>query len=221
MVDLILLLFISISLPLAMMLLAVRGRTRMVFVFILCGLCACLVSANLNTVMLNWLGVTKFYMTVNITPIVEELSKLLPILVYAFAFKPERNDLLEGGIACGIGFSVLENAVILARAANTVTVLTALVRGIGAGMMHALCVCISAYGISLFRKRKKWFLPGTVALVICAMTFHSLYNILVQSTYYFLGVAVNVVIYAAVLVALRSKKGFCRTVQSRRKKPSA
>ena len=205
MVDLILLLFISISLPLALMLFVVRGRMRSVFIFLLCGLIACLAAAYINTAVLNLLGVTKFYMTVNVTPIFEELLKLLPILVCLVVAKPKQNDLIESGIACGIGFAILENAVIIARAADTVSLVTAVIRGVGAGMMHTLCVCISAYGISLFRKRKKWFLPVTAALVICAMTYHSLYNILVQSTYYFLGVAVNAVIYAVLFISVRLK----------------
>lgn len=187
-----------------MMLFVVHGRMRLVFIFILCGLCACLAAAYINTAALNLLGVTKFYMTVNVTPMFEEFLKLLPILVYLFAAKPERSDLIESGIACGIGFSVLENAVIIARAADTVSLVTAVIRGVGAGMMHALCVCISAYGISLFGKRKRWFLPVTAALVICAMTYHSLYNILAQSPYYFLGVAVNAVIYAVLFFSVRT-----------------
>ena len=206
MVELIVLLFVAIALPLALMLFAVRGRTRTIFAFMLCGLCACLAAAFINTAFLRFLSVSKFYMTVNVTPIIEEILKLLPLIVYTMAFKPERRDLLDAGIACGIGFAMLENALIIARAASSVSLFTAVVRGIGAGMMHALCVCIVAFGISLMQKRRKWFLPGTAALVICAMTVHSLYNILIQSRFYLLGLLFNVVLYAVLLVTVRIRK---------------
>lgn len=200
MVDLSVLLFICIALPIAMMLFVFRGQARILMGFLLFGLTACLLSAYLNTAAWHLLDSTKFYITVNVSPIIEELAKMLPILIFAFCFHPNRKNLIEAAVCCGLGFAILENALIVAQNAASVSLLTALLRGIGAGMMHSLCTGAVACGLSLMAEKRKWFLTGTVALSVTAMTYHSLYNILVQSEFPFLGVVLTVGTFAVVLL---------------------
>ena len=181
MANLNLFLFISIVIPLCMLLLLVTGKSRRLVLFFILGITACLFCGELNGMLLRFFESTKYF-TVNISPITEELCKAFPVIVYAFMYKPERQQLLESGVAVGIGFAVLENAFVLASNIGYITVGLAVARGIGAGMMHGLCQAAVAYGLSYITKHRKLSYTGTITFLCVAIVYHSIYNCLVQST---------------------------------------
>jgi hypothetical protein len=61
------------------------------------------------------------------------------------------------------------------------------VRAFGAGLMHGMCTLLVGVGISFVKKRSKIFVVGTFALLSTAITYHGIYNMLVQSDYELIG----------------------------------
>ena len=181
MANLNLFLFISITIPLCMLLLLVKGKSRRLVLFFIFGITSCLLCGLLNGIFVKYFESTNYF-TVNISPITEELCKAFPVIIYAFMYKPERQHLLECGVAVGIGFAVLENAFVLASNVAIITVGLAVARGIGAGMMHGLCQAAVAYGLSYITKYRVLFYTGTITFLCIAIVYHSIYNCFVQSS---------------------------------------
>ena len=123
-----------------------------------------------------------FEITIIVTPITEELLKTVPVLVFATAMCPKKETLFTASMAVGIGFAVLENAYYLLNDASF-NMLDAVVRAFGAGLMHGMCTLLVGVGISFVNKRRKIFVVGTFALLSTAITYHGIYNMLVQSSY--------------------------------------
>lgn len=197
-----LILFISFAAPLLMTLFVCKGKARTLLLFLFLGTVVCLFCGEFNTIIMKMLPFDRKYYTSNFTPLFEELFKAMPILVFAFLFKPKKKMLLECSILVGVGFAVLENAFILGGAASSVSVTNALIRGFGAGMMHGVCTLAVGYGMTFVHTKRKLFYTGTVALLAVATIYHSVYNTLVQSDHPLIGFILPVLTFIPVLVLL-------------------
>ena len=198
-----LILFISFAAPLLMTLFVCKGKARTLLTFLFIGMVVCLFCGEFSVIIMKMLPFDIRYYTSNFTPLFEEVFKALPILIYAFMWKPKKRTLLECSVLVGVGFAVLENAFILGGAASSVSVVSALIRGFGAGMMHGVCTLAVGYGMTFVHTRRKLFYTGTVALLSVAIIFHSVYNTLVQSSHQFIGFILPVITFIPVLILLR------------------
>ena len=199
-----LILFISFAAPLLMTLFICRGKARTLLTFLFLGTVVCLFCGELSAIVLDALPFDMRYYTSNFTPLIEEVCKAVPILVFAFLYRPEKRTLLECSVLVGVGFAVLENAFILGGASG-VSVTSALTRGFGAGMMHGVCTLAVGYGMTFVHTKRKLFYTGTTALLSVAIIYHSIYNTLVQSSHQLVGFLLPVVTFIpAVIVLLRS-----------------
>ena len=191
----------------------VRKRTRLVLLFTFIGMCCCLFISEINGLLNKVIGQDMFYLTTNTTPLTEELIKALPILLYALFMSSERQKLLTIAFMTGLGFALMENSTILVVTVvqqGSVDILWALIRTLGAGLLHSLCTTSVGVGISFIRDQKKMFLCGTFALLSQAIVYHSVYNSLIQSDYKYLGAAMPMVTYliiVIILVIVYRKKG--------------
>ena len=197
-----LILFVSFALPMIMSFFVCKGRVRAAMIFFFIGMCVCLFCGELSAVVLQALPYDKKFFAANIGPFFEEVFKAFPILVYVFVFKPERRNLYECAVMDGIGFAVLENAFTLGGSAVSVSVVVALMRGLGAGIMHGLCTLAVGYGMSFVYTRRKLFHTGTVAMLAVATVYHATYNTLVQSTHLWMGVLLPVITLVPVLILM-------------------
>ena len=197
-----LILFISFAAPLVMTLLVCRGKARTLLTFLFIGMVVCLFCGEFSAIILELLPFDVRYYTSNFTPLFEEVFKALPILAYAFLFKPKKRTLLECSVLVGVGFAVLENAFILGSTASAVSVTTALIRGFGAGMMHGVCTLAVGFGMTFVHSRRKLFYTGTTALLTAATIYHSVYNTLVQSDHQLVGFLLPVLTFIPVLAVL-------------------
>ncbi|MCQ2435819.1 MAG: PrsW family intramembrane metalloprotease [Clostridia bacterium] len=197
-----LILFISFALPMIMSFFVCKGRVRMALIFFFIGMGVCLFCGELSAVALAALPYEKQFFSCSIAPFFEEVFKALPILVFVFIFKPERRMLYECSALVGVGFAVLENAFILGSMSNTVSVLDALMRGLGAGIMHGLCTLAVGYGMSFVHTRRKLFSTGTVAMLAVATVYHATYNTIVQSVHLWMGVLLPVITLIPVLILM-------------------
>lgn len=199
--------FISLTISLGLMLPLMEKKVRRLVVFMIVGIFACLFVSEVNNILLEQFNNDMFYVTTTITPITEEIVKMLPIIYFALVISDEKRALIPNAFAVGVGFALLENVVILTQNIDTVTIPWAFVRGFGSGLVHGICTVMVGWGISYIRKRRKFFFCGTFALLSAAIIYHSIYNLLVQSEYQYVGILLPLATYIPLLIILK-KRGF-------------
>lgn len=193
--SLIYILFISIFFPLFLMMLLVEGKARLPIIFVMVGIFISVFAAEVNGVLLSMLNITRYDATITLAPVTEELLKAFPILFYAVVVSDKKEKLFTASMATGIGFAVLENAYYLIVNYETFSVLSALIRGFCTGLMHGMCTLLVGFGISFIRKRHKLFAVGTFALLSVAITYHAIFNMLIQSKYPVVGALLPMATY--------------------------
>ena len=197
--------FICFALPFILGIPIVQNRTRLVLLFTFIGMCCCLFISEVNGLLSLAIGEDMYYITTNITPLTEELIKALPVLLFAVFISSERQTLLTIAFMTGLGFALLENSTILVETAITqgsVGILWALIRTLGAGLLHSLCTTSVGVGISFIRDHKKFFICGSFALLSQAIVYHSIYNSLIQSDYKYFGAAMPMATYLVIVAVL-------------------
>lgn len=197
--DMIYLLFISIFVPIMLMANLIEKKARLPIVFVLTGMFISVFAAEVNGVLQAVLPLSHYELTIIVTPISEEVLKALPILFYALVKSDKQEILFTASMATGIGFAVLENAYYLLNA-ETWNVMDAVIRAFGAGLMHGMCTLLVGVGITFVKKKRKVFWVGTFALLSTAITYHSIYNMLVQSRYDVIGYLLPISTYIPSLV---------------------
>ena len=197
--------FICLAAPLSMMLFVFKGRAKAILGFLLAGIFMCLFAGEINGLIKNLTDLSLHFLTVNITPIVEEVLKAVPVITIVFLIKPERQLLLECSIAVGVGFATMENAAFLFDSAYYASAAAIISRGIGAGMMHGVSTLAVGYSMTFVSKDRKLSWTGTVAALSAAIIYHSVYNIMVQSDYPLLGIILPVVTFIPLLMKMRKQ----------------
>ena len=198
--------FIAITVSLALMLPLMEKKLRRLVVFMIAGIFSCLFVSELNNILLGAFHNDIFFVTTTLTPVTDEIVKMLPILFFAIMASDDRSTLIPLSFAVGVGFALLENVVILTQNVENVTILWALVRGFGSGLVHGICTVMVGWGISYIKKRRKFFYCGTFALLSAAIIYHAIYNLLVQSQYRYVGILLPIITYIPIVLFLRKKK---------------
>ena len=199
--------FLCIAIALGMMLPLMEKRTRRIVVFMIAGMFCCLFVSELNSIVLKASGGDVLYVTTTFTPVMEEIVKALPILYYAVVVSDDQRRLVGSSYALGVGFALLENVIVLIQNIDEVTILWALIRGFGAGLVHGLCTVMVGFGISNIRRNRKLFRVGTYALLTAAIIYHAIYNLLVQNRLQFAGILLPVLTYIPAILLLRKSIG--------------
>ena len=193
--NLIYILFISIFFPLFLMMLLVEKKARLPIVFVLVGIFVSVFASAFNGFLLKALNMSRADAAITLAPITEELLKAVPIMFFAVVISDKREKLFTASMATGIGFAIMENAYYLIVNYETFSIVSALVRGFGTGLMHGMCTLLVGFGISFIRKKRKLFAVGTFALLSTAITYHSIFNMLIQSKYHIAGALLPLVTY--------------------------
>ena len=171
--------FICIEVPLLVSLLFVRKNVRHFVVFLMLGMTACLLSAYISAFLGSVKAATPEETSVFISPVVEEIMKLIPIVFSLLVFEPDDENLTLGAVGIGIGFATFENCCfILSGSAESLTYM--LVRGFAAGVMHLVCTVTVGYGLAFSQREGLTRTSVSVGLLAFAATFHGLYNLLVS-----------------------------------------
>ena len=171
--------FVCLAIPLVLCILFMGGRTRTFMLFMMAGMGVCLLSAYVNSFFMGHYGVSATVAVVEITPVCEEVMKLLPLLFYFLIFEPKVRDLPEAAVALAVGFATFENVCYLTEngAENFVFLL---IRGISAGALHILCGISIGFGLSYVFRHRWLAFTGTVGLLGACIVFHATYNLLIS-----------------------------------------
>lgn len=202
----IIILFVCIVLPLSLGLVFMKDAAREMTLFLEIGMFVCLLAAFINGYAENALGIPRAEMTFVFTPLSEEVLKAIPIVFYVFLFRPDRTRIVNNALMVGVGFAILENGYIMLSDVASVTLPWALVRGLGAGMMHGICTLLIGYGLTYVYLRRKLTIAGTYALLLCATVYHACYNLLIQSDYRFFGILIPIATVIPAVIILRVGK---------------
>ena len=203
--SLIYVLFVAIFIPILLMACLVEKKARQPIIFVLIGIFLSVFASEINAYLRGILSMSAFEITVVVTPISEEILKALPVLFFATMFTPKKEALFTASMAVGIGFAVLENAFYLLNN-ESFNMLDAIVRAFGAGLMHGMCTLLVGVGISFVKKKQKLFVVGTFALLSTAITYHGIYNMLIQSDFEIIGCLLPITTYIPFVVWRIKKK---------------
>ena len=199
--NLIYILFICITIPLALMASLVDKNARQPVIFFIVGVCVALFVSEVNALLTNVFSMEMTEFTIRITPVTEEICKAIPVLFFAREISNKRESIITISLAVGIGFAVMENSFVLLKSIDSVSILWAVMRGFGTGMMHGMCTFLVGSGFSFINKNKKLFIVGTFSLMSLAITYHSVFNMLVQSEFYYYGALLPIVTFIPFAIA--------------------
>lgn len=198
--------FIAIVAPLIMLMMLLKGNSKVTFGFTIIGISTTLVAYGVNSILNSLLNMSTLNFTVGITPVCEELLKSMPVLVFVLLLSNKKQMIIEISMAVGIGFAVLENSYLLVSNYENINIAWAIIRGFATGLMHGMTTSILGYGMIYVNNNKKLFYTGIFGLLSLSIMYHSLYNMLVQSSYYYIGFAMPITTYCVVFVAINKNR---------------
>lgn len=198
--------FVCIVAPLLLMLFLLEKSAKQVVGFMIIGIVICLFAYEVNSFLHSVLGLDDMTFTTAITPISEEILKVLPVLFFAFVISGKKEKVLPIAMAVGIGFAILENTFLLAQSVESVNIFWAVIRGFATGLMHGITTAVVGFGITYAKTKKKLFYTGTFGLLAVAITYHAIYNMLVQSNYSFIGFLLPILTYVPIVIVMTRKK---------------
>lgn len=171
---------LCIAVPLLISLLFIRGDARRYVSAFLLGMGVCLIAAYVSSFLGLVAGMDENDTSVFLSPVVEELMKLLPLLFFLVLFSPEDRQLSMLAVAIGAGFATFENCCyILTAGAGSLPYI--LVRGLAVGVMHIVSILALSVWLIVAKRLKAFSFPAIAGGLSLAMIFHALYNLLVSA----------------------------------------
>ena len=171
--------FVCLAAPLLIAVVCTRGKGKRMMLFLISGMGVCLLSSYISTFLAAVQGMDLLSASLEISPLVEEIMKLFPVLFYLLIFEPRTAETADACLMTAIGFATFENVCYLLQN-GAGHFLHLLIRGFGTGAMHVVCAFIMAAGILRLWDRQWLRAAGTVGLLALAITYHGVYNILVS-----------------------------------------
>ncbi len=170
---------LCISIPLLLTVIYTRGSVRRSLGAFILGMVSCLLSSYISgyLTLLTEIGLNES--AVYISPTVEEIVKLLPLLFYLLVFRPGDMTLATVAVSLGAGFATFENCCYLLATGSESLTFT-LVRGLAVGVMHIVCMLAMSLSLVMVRRYRVFTLATVVGCLSLAAVFPALYNLLVS-----------------------------------------
>ena len=170
---------LCIAIPLLVSLLFIHGEARGYVAAFLVGMGVCLLAAYISGFLNLVTGMGENDTAVFLSPVVEELLKLLPLLFFLFLLSPEDRTLTMLAVAIGAGFATFENCCyILTAGAESLPYV--LIRGMAVGVMHIVSILAMSLWLVTAKRLRALSFPAVMGGLAVAMIFHALYNLLVS-----------------------------------------
>ncbi len=170
---------LCIAIPLALSLLFVRGEVRHYLLAFLLGMAVCLIAAYISGFLNLVTGMGDNDTSVFLSPVVEELMKLMPLLFFLVMFDPEDQTLTMLAVAIGAGFATFENCCYILNS-GAENLLNVMIRGLAVGVMHIVSILAMSIWFIVAKRLKVFSFPAVVGGLALSMIFHALYNLLVS-----------------------------------------
>lgn len=172
--------FICLAAPFLIAALGTNAGNRKNYLFIVLGFVCCVISAYLNTFFSALYNAQDTTAVLEISPVIEETVKLLPLLfgLIVFELQPKEGGNIIFNIA--VGFATFENVCYLLEN-GTGNLFYLFVRGFSSGAMHITCAFIIGYGLRVFRRPAALRAASIFGLLCVAITFHATFNMLMKT----------------------------------------
>jgi len=170
---------LCIAIPLLLAVFYTRGATRRFLLSLLIGMVICLLSSYISGFLTLLTDMQMDDSVLYISPIVEEIMKLLPLIFCALVFRPGELAFATFAIGTGIGFATFENCCYL-LASGSVSLGFTLVRGLAVGVMHVVCMTALSLSLIMVRRYHAFTLSAVAGTLSLSVLFHALYNLLVS-----------------------------------------
>ena len=214
-----LIIYLCIVLPMIPILFALKDAdSRRFLLFSIIGLSICLVSAQINTILLNRIGMDELNYSITISPINEEILKAIPLIVFTLVFAKKGEQIIPLAFAIGIGFGILENIIIYCNNMSILDLKWAIIRGLGASLMHSACTATTAIGFSYVFNNEKSHLEGILGLFALAILYHATFNAFIQSDYSVVALIMPLLLFIPVNIIEHKKKKYFEESKKTRKK---
>ena len=194
--------YISITIPICLLLFVFKGQSRGTTLFLIIGLTTCLFCGEVSGLLFLKMDCSERFFVANITPLVEEIFKSIPIFFYIFLFEPDMQNILEKALSIGIGFAILENVFIMYNNQAELGLVHMISQACSGGLFHGFNTMIVGYGLSFIKKNRKLFVTGTVTMLSIAITLHSVYNNLLQTQYFYVCLMITLALCALVVIIM-------------------
>lgn len=170
---------LCIAIPFLVSVLFLRGEVRRYVSAFLLGMGMCLVAAYISGFLSLVARLEQNDASIFLSPMVEELIKLLPLLFFLVLLEPEEHDFIMLAVAIGAGFSTFENCCyILSFGAESITYI--MIRGLAVGVMHIVSLLALSIWLIFVKRFHVFSFPAIIGGLSIAMSFHALYNLLVS-----------------------------------------
>lgn len=199
-------LYICLLIPMLLSLFVLEKKSRIVVGYMLIGATVCIFISEFNGFLYTEMKKDMLYFCTAVSPVTEEIIKALPVLFFALFISDKRQDLVQISFATGLGFAIMESTTMLTQNMDSINIIWAVVRGFGAGLMHSVCTIFVGMGISFVKKKRKLFFSGLIALLMLAITYHSIYNTIVMSDYKYFGFVLPLATYLPILIFYHTLK---------------
>lgn len=173
--------YVCLAAPIIISALCMRERGRRMILLVLGGMTVCLLSSYISTFLASLNGLSLMTASLEITPMVEEVMKSLPVFFCLLVFDLKREEIADAVLMTAVGFATFENACYLTNNGAD-RILHLVIRGFGTGAMHVVTAFLVALGLLYFWDRIWLRVAGTLGLLSVAMTYHGIYNILVSQS---------------------------------------
>ena len=169
-----------ISIPLLLTAIYTRGAARRSISAFLVGMVTCLLSSYISGYLTLLTNMELNASAVYISPTIEEIMKLLPLLFFLLVFRPREMTLVTFAISLGAGFATFENCCYLLATGSESLAFT-LVRGLAVGVMHIVCMLAMSLSLIMVRRYRVFSFSTVVGCLSLSVVFHALYNLLVSA----------------------------------------
>nr|MCR4854855.1 PrsW family intramembrane metalloprotease [Erysipelotrichaceae bacterium] len=156
--------YICLAAPLLIAIFCLNRMGRPMVMFVLGGMTVCLLSSYISTFVAAVYHIDLLTASITISPIVEEVMKLLPVLYYLLVFEPDADRIPACVVLTAMGFATFENVCYLVQN-DTMQIMNLLIRGFGTGAMHVVCGTFLFMGLLLLWDKPWLRAAGTVGLL--------------------------------------------------------
>ncbi len=198
--------YICLAAPLILAILCMRREGRRSLIFVTAGMTACLFSAYVSTFLAGVTGVSLANASHEISPVVEEIMKCLPLLFFLLIFEPDKRTSVSGAVLIAVGFATFENVCFLISY-GTADLFRLFIRGFGTGAMHVVCGMAVALGLIFLWDRVWLRVTGGFALIGFVIVFHAVFNIFVNQSgvVFWIGSAIPLTLVLVYVIFLQRK----------------
>jgi RsiW-degrading membrane proteinase PrsW (M82 family) len=171
--------FVCLVAPLLVAVIFMKEKARREIFFLIIGMISCLLSSYISTFVASFQGADLLSASLEISPLVEEIMKFFPVMIFLLIFEPNARDAADCAVMTAIGFATFENVCFLMdNGASGLFIL--LIRGFSTGTAHVVCALFVAVGLYRLWDKEWLRAAGLLALLAVSVTFHGIFNILVS-----------------------------------------